>query len=209
MGAWDVPLIIGAAAIGGYFILTNPDLITNLIPSGIGNTPTGNLDSGDDPPPGGDGISDPGPGGDGASECKTLCANVDCKNYNKKCSAGCSKCKGGTSGTGGDSSSTDCKKACQNCWCKTYNEKCNGSCSNCCGGSRIASKCGGQGVKSCSGGSSGGGGGSSGGGGDGFKSTFNTRIFNNRFQFPDMDMNFSNAYRAHDDDELNFSNVFT
>lgn len=63
---------------------------------------------------------------------------------------------GDGNGNGGDKP-YDCARACRNCWCKSYSEKCSGSCSRCCGGSRIASKCGGQGVKSCGGGGGGGG----------------------------------------------------
>lgn len=55
---------------------------------------------------------------------------------------------GGGNGGGGDGD-YDCAKACRNCWCRSYSEKCGGSCSKCCGGSRIASKCNGEGVKSC------------------------------------------------------------
>lgn len=74
---------------------------------------------------------------------------------------------GGTEETEKTSSGDyDCKKACRNCWCKSYSENCSGSCSKCCGSSRIASKCDGQGVKSCKGGTSGGGGGGDGDGGE-------------------------------------------
>lgn len=64
----------------------------------------------------------------------------------------------GGGGNGGGDSGYDCAKACRNCWCKSYSENCGKGCSKCCGASRIASKCGGKGVKSCGGGGGGGGG---------------------------------------------------
>lgn len=135
MGKWDLPILgIGALAVGGY-VLLNPDIlsgITDIFKGAGGDGGNGGGDGGDIEPVDGDSGGD---GGNGGGD-------------------------GGSSG-GGDKP-YDCAKACRNCWCKSYSEKCSGGCSRCCGGSRIASKCGGQGVKKCSSGGGGGGGSGSG-----------------------------------------------
>jgi hypothetical protein len=139
MGQWDIPIIAGVGIIGGYFIWTNWDYIQSIFTL---------------PPP---------ENGNGKTPFDEE-EGQDTKPVPN----------GKESGNGEETEKTssgdyDCKKACRNCWCKSYSENCSGSCSKCCGSSRIASKCGGQGVKSCKGGgtTSGGDGGGDGGDGEG------------------------------------------
>ena len=138
MGQWDIPIIGGVLLIGGYFIITNLDAIKEIF-SGHGDP----IVDGEEPPVIGE-----------EEDGEPIKEGLGDGNGN-----------GNGNGNGGEDKPYDCARACRNCWCKSYSENCDGKCSRCCGGSRIASKCGGQGVKSCGGGSGDGGGG---GGGDGF-----------------------------------------
>ena len=142
MGQWDVPIIGGVLLIGGYFVITNPDLFANLFPE---PEPTnGNGNGGeiveDDEEEDGNGNG----GGGGSTDCKKACTNCWCESYSKNCSGSCSGCKGGNrvgkcspgSGSGGSTTSSskseDCKKFCNKGWCESYRKRgCTGGCVTC------------------------------------------------------------------------------
>ena len=149
MGQYDAFIWVGGALVAGYFIITNPDIFSNIFPPAGGSS---------DPPIDDDGGSDEeeeeGESSDGTTDCKKACANCWCKTYSEKCSGSCSRCNGGNrvmskcggsseasqketnSGEFGSGSTTpSCKELCDKGWCESYNSKgCTGGCSKCSGG---------------------------------------------------------------------------
>jgi hypothetical protein len=137
VGAYDVPLLIGAAAIAGYFILTNPDILAGIFPSaGAGGTFE----------PGTDDSSTPTASSSG-SPCGDLCRAKDCSGYKKQCTTGCVHCPNSgpnSPGGGGGSSGGNVSRPYNECQSKFgggCNVECGGDCTgkckdchNACGG---------------------------------------------------------------------------
>ena len=163
-----MPILVGGALIVGYFLLTNPDILSGILP------PT----DGGEFVPGTDDSSTPD-SSSGGSPCGDLCRAKDCSGYKKQCTTGCRYCPnsgpnspGGGGGSGSGTSSNgkvfgvnpnDCGSLCRSKKCSEYKRKCSTGCVNCCGSGPNSPKCGGGGTgtdiqtgsTSCPGGASG------------------------------------------------------
>jgi len=156
-----MPILVGGALIVGYFILQNPDLLSNLFPKPKDGNTSAVDDSGEFVDAGTDSSKD-------SSNCSSLCKSGDCDGYDDEgCSKGCSKCKsgGGSGGSSGGSSKKSsgggsggsncndghsCQTRCTNGWCNSLRDCCKSfNCDKCSGGGGSSSS-GGGGKSSCS-----------------------------------------------------------